>query len=205
ERHGLPTPHWCVAHASPAGSVRGPGRMSVPCVVKPISSGSSIDVFVCRTESECRAACDAVLRKYGQALCEKYVDGIEVTVGILDQEPLSPIRITTSHAFFDYAAKYAGNDARHEFDLGISDDLLLTTKALARQAHEVIGCRDLSRVDMMISGGGKPHLLEINTMPGFTPRSLLPEAAAHDGIPFPKLVDRLVRKAHSRGARARAA
>jgi D-alanine-D-alanine ligase len=73
---------------------------------------------------------------------------------------------------------------------------------LARQANDVVGARDLARIDIMLdeADGFAPYLLEINTLPGFTPKSLLPEAAAHAGIPFAQLVDRLVRRAHARGA-----
>ena len=76
---------------------------------------------------------------------------------------------------------------------------------LAQRAHDILGCRDMSRVDVMLNERNEPFLLEINTIPGFTPKSLLPEAAAHNGIDFVKLVDRLVKRAAKRGATARAA
>jgi len=199
ERVGLPTPPWSVATRNPPGSVRGPNRIAAPCVVKPIDSGSSIDVCICKTETDARKACDELLRKHGQVLIEKYIKGVELTVAILEEKPLAPIKITTSHTFFDYQAKYVGNDARHEFDLGLPNNVVAEVKELARRAHATVGCRDLSRVDIMLDEQHQPFLLEINTMPGFTSKSLLPEAAAHGGIDFVNLVDRLVKRAFERG------
>src|SRR4051794_3736958 len=199
ERVNLPTPPWSVATRNPPGSVRGPGRIAAPCVVKPINSGSSIDVCICKSETDARKACDELLRKHGQALIEKYIKGTELTVAVLEEKPLSPIKITTTHSFFDYQAKYVGNDARHDFNLDLPPNVVAEVKELARRAHETIGCRDLSRVDVMLDGEHRPYLLEINTMPGFTSKSLLPEAAAHGGIDFVSLVDRLVRRAFDRG------
>jgi D-alanine-D-alanine ligase len=199
ERVGLPTPPWNVATRQGPGSVRGPGRIVAPCVVKPINSGSSIDVFICKTEPDARGACEQLLRRHGQILVEKYIKGTELTVSILEERPLSPIKISTTRTFFDYQAKYVGNDAKHEFDLGLPSDVVNGVKELARRAHETIGCRDLSRVDVMLDEKHHPYLLEINTMPGFTSKSLLPEAAAHAGIDFVSLCDRLVNRAYERG------
>ena len=200
ERNDLPSPPWHVATPNPPGSVRGPGRIVAPCVVKPIASGSSIDVFICKTEPDVREAVARVMHKYGQALVEKYVKGVELTVGILEDRALAPIRITTTREFFDYSAKYVGNDAKHDFDLGLPDNVVRHVQQVALRANEVIGCRDLARVDLMLDTAQmKPYLLEINTMPGFTPKSLLPEAAAHEGITFVQLVDRLVKRAFDRG------
>jgi D-alanine-D-alanine ligase len=205
EQAGLPTPKWSVATRQPAGSVRGPNRVAAPCVVKPIASGSSIDVHICRDENAARAACEKVLGRYGQALIEKYISGVELTVGIFEEKPLSPIKITTTREFFDFNAKYVGNDAKHDFDLGLPDKVVRQCQELARRAHATIGCRDLSRVDMMLDAQLNPYLLEINTLPGFTPKSLLPEAAAHDGTDYVKLVDRLVKRAFNRGPSSDAA
>ena len=105
-------------------------------------------------------------------------------------------------SFFDYQAKYVGNDAKHDFDLGLPPHVIVELKETARMAHVTVGCRDLSRVDFIVDEQHRLWVLEINTMPGFTPKSLLPEAAAHDGIDFARLVDRLVCRAYSRGARS---
>ncbi|MBC8106952.1 MAG: D-alanine--D-alanine ligase [Anaerolineae bacterium] len=200
EQNSLPTPPWHVAMPGAPGSVRGPNRISAPCVVKAINSGSSIDVYICKEEPQARDAIAKVLHAHGQALVEKLIVGTELTVGIFEERPLSPIRITTTREFFDFDAKYKGNSAKHDFELNLPGDVVKNVQELARRAHEAIGCRDLSRVDLMLDQNHQPYLLEINTMPGFTSKSLLPEAAAHDGIGFVELVDRLVKRAKERGA-----
>ena len=169
-------------------------------VVKAIDGGSSIDVHVCKSADEAVAALDALLASHGRALVEQYVDGPELTVGLLEEQPLAPIRIVPKSAFFDYAAKYQATDTEHRFDTGLPAALVEECRDLARRANAVVGGRDLARVDVMIDGRtDRPYLLEINTLPGFTPKSLLPEAAAHAGVAFGPLVDRLVRRAHDRG------
>src|SRR5207253_11234814 len=98
-------------------------------------------------------------------------------------------------------AKYNATDTEHRFDTGLPSDIVEHCRALARRANAIIGAMDLARVDIMLDSDNRPYLLEINTLPGFTPKSLLPEAAKHAGVDFGPLVDRLVRRAHERGGR----
>lgn len=205
EKAGLSTPQWRMVNSPSAAP-----PISGPCVVKPIDSGSSIDVFVCKNPADCEAqaasAISTVVGKYGRALVEKYIAGPELTVGLFEEKALSPIRIIAKSEFFDYQAKYSSSETEHRFDTGLPIELVNQCRELARQANNVIGARDLGRVDIMIDQQtSQPYLLEINTMPGFTPRSLLPEAAAKDGVPFSRLVDRLVCRAYARGAQVRRA
>ena len=190
QHHGLPTPAWRV--------VTEPDRPAAPCVVKSVDGGSSIDVHLCRTADAAAAAVDALLAKHGRAMVEAFVEGTEVTVGILGDQPLPPIRIDAKGGWFDYQSKYAAGGAEHRFDLNLPDAVAAEVSALALKAHRAVGCRDLSRVDFIVDRDHRPFLLEINTLPGFTPRSLLPEAAAKIGIDFPALCDRLARAAANR-------
>jgi D-alanine-D-alanine ligase len=194
-KNGIPTPKSEVVTSN---KVPFPG----PAVVKAIDSGSSIDVLVCKDASKVPAAIGEVVGKHGRALVEQFVDGTELTVGILEDRALHPIRITTTRDFFDFNAKYKGNDAQHHFDLQLPPDVVKHVQATALKAHNAIGCRDLSRVDVIVDKDMKPWLLEINTLPGFTPKSLLPEMAAHEGIAFGPLVDLLVKRAFNRKKRA---
>jgi len=195
---GLPTPAWNTVR-------RGDALPTIDgaCVVKAIGSGSSIDVFVCKAPAEAPAqaagALNHVLARHDRALVEQYIEGIELTVGILEERALPPIRIVPKAEFFDFEAKYKSSDTEHRFDTGLDDTAVSLVQALALQAHNVVGCRDLSRVDVMLDRMHRPFLIEINTLPGFTPKSLLPEAAAHAGVPFVELVDRLARRAAARG------
>lgn len=169
-----------------------------PCVIKAPDSGSSIDVFICKFSEQAEEALAAVLSRHDSALVEQFIDGPEITVGLLEEEPLAPILIKVQREFFDYDAKYKGCGTEHLFETGLPDNVLAQCRILARQGNDLLGCRDLARVDIMLDSELNPYLLEINTIPGFTPRSLLPEAAAHAGIPFAQLVDRLVRRAAGR-------
>jgi D-alanine-D-alanine ligase len=192
---GLPTPTWeVITRAAPAATI------GAPCVVKPIDSGSSIDVAICHTDIELDLACDHILKTHETALVERLIEGPELTVGLLEDQPLEPIRIIVKREFFDYAAKYQQCGTKHHFDLGLPREVSDRVRELAREANRIIGCRDLARVDIMLDKQLEPYLLEINTLPGFTPTSLLPEAAAHAGIDFPHLVDRLVKRAYARRA-----
>jgi D-alanine-D-alanine ligase len=195
EKAGLPTPPWRRLDASNPNALE---QVGAPCVVKAISSGSSIDVFVCKTMDEAKAACDKIRARHDAALIEKFIQGPELTVGLLEENPLAPIRIVPKRGFFDFEAKYKAADTEHRFDTGLPSEVIENCRELARKANEVVGARDLARIDIMLDDQHRPHLLEINTLPGFTPKSLLPEAANHAGINFTALVDRLVRRAYAR-------
>jgi D-alanine-D-alanine ligase len=199
KKAGLPTPAWRVVSADDIETTPLP-RIDGPCVVKPVDSGSSIDVYVCKTGDQLAAhkAMYTVASKYGQALVEQYVAGPELTIGLLEEQPLAPIHIVPKAEFFDYDAKYRSAETEHRFDTGLPPEVVTTCRELAGKANAAIGARDLARIDVLLDAQHQPYLLEINTLPGFTPRSLLPEAAAHAGVDFVQLVDRLARRAYAR-------
>lgn len=197
EKAGLPTPPYRVVESL---------NDAIPeeaCVVKAIDSGSSVDVYVCKGPAEgqvnAKQAVANVLAKHPFALVEKFIAGPELTVGLLEEKALAPIRIVPKVEFFDFEAKYKRSDTEHRFDTGLPADLVEKCQRLAERANAVVGARDLARIDIMIDEkSNEPYLLEINTLPGFTPKSLLPEAAGHAGIGFAQLVDRLVKRAAAR-------
>ena len=195
---GLPTPAFQDLASPTLKSVSG------PCVVKPVSGGSSIDCFLkrCEPEGDCdvEGAVNFLVAKYGRCMVERLVDGYELTVGILFDRPLPPIWVDPGDGqWFDYKSKYSPDGAAHRFDLPPVTDVT-EIQRLCLEAHRVVGCRDLSRVDLMLDRSGRPWLLEINTMPGFTGRSLLPDAARQSGLDFPALCDALATNASRRSA-----
>ncbi len=204
QRNGLPTPPYRI--------VTEPGLASVPgpCVIKAVTGGSSIDCFLrpgaAESEADVQEPVDYLISKYGRCLVEQLVDGFELTVGILFDTALPPIWVDSSKTvagWFDYKAKYSSDAsaAAHRFDLPpvLDESGALALQSLCLDAHRALGCRDLSRVDVMLDRTGQPFLLEVNTMPGFTGRSLLPDAAKQAGISFVELCDRLIRRAAERG------
>lgn len=200
---GLPSPAYAVItrdfyHGQKFQSLGLPW----PCVIKAPDSGSSIDVFICKDADHAGEALAKLLERHDRALVEQFIDGPELTIGLLEEEPLDPILIKVQREFFDYDAKYKGCGTEHLFETGLPEQVLRKCRDIARRANDALGCRDLARVDMMLDCELNPYLLEINTIPGFTPRSLLPEAAAHGGVPFTQLVDRLVRRAAGRHSSA---
>ena len=195
---GLPTPAWLTVGASNCAEGEAFIHRHGKAVVKAISSGSSIGVYVCRDVAAAMTALTTLLDTRGQAMIEQLIEGPELTVGLLEEQPLAPIRIIAKGEFFDYHAKYAATDTEHRFDTGLPDAVVEQCRELARRANAIVGARDLARIDIMLDAERRPYLLEINTLPGFTPKSLLPEAAAHSGVPFNALVDRLVRRAAAR-------
>lgn len=198
KQHGIPVPESRVFKKGDVIPMSAPSS----CVVKPIDGGSSIDMAVFKTPPETpvviQSAIQKIVDKYGQAMVEQFVHGIEITIGILGDIALPPLRIETTHEFFDYTAKYTKGGATHDFDTKLPADVIKKVQENAVKAFHAIGCRDLARVDVIVDADGIGHLLEINTMPGFTPVSLLPEAAGKIGYTFPKLVDYLVNRAAGR-------
>jgi len=200
EAAGLPTPPYQVITRAEK-SANGWLSLGSKTAVKALDSGSSIDVHICQTQEETNTAVAAILAKHDKVLVEKFIKGPELTVGLLEEQPLAPIRIVPKKEFFDYEAKYQRNDTEHRFETGLTGDLIKKIQDLVKKANAAVGARDLARIDVMIDETDfAPYLIEINTLPGFTPKSLLPEAAAHAGIPFGPLVDRLVKRAQARGA-----
>ncbi len=197
EKAGLPTPKYEVL------STQDPGLRSLaaPCVVKALDSGSSIDVHLCKTDAAVRTAVADVLGKHGRVLVEQFIKGPELTVGLLEERPLAPMRIVPTREFFDYQAKYSDATTEHRFDTGLPAEVNELCRELARKANAAVGAVDLARIDIMIDEQNRPYLLEINTLPGFTSVSLLPEAARHAGVEFGPLVDRLAKRAFARGPR----
>lgn len=200
EAAGLPTPPYQVILRSDAAGKKW-HALGARTAVKALDSGSSIDVHICKTQEETDAAVAAILAKHDKVLVEKFIKGPELTVGLLEEKPLAPILIVPKKDFFDFEAKYQRNDTEHRFDTGLPEATIKHVQKLVEKANAVVGARDLARIDVLLDASDnlQPYLIEINTLPGFTPKSLLPEAANHAGIPFPSLVDRLVKRAHARG------
>lgn len=169
--------------------------LQFPVVVKPHAEGSSVGVsLVFRKEEVAQAL--ALAFEYGnEILIEKFIKGKEVQVGILGDRALGAIEIVPKRAFYDYKAKYEKGMSDHFFPARIPEAVYERTLEAGLAAHRAIGCRGYSRVDFIIDEAGAPHILEVNTLPGMTATSLLPDIAKGVGISFPDLVEEILRLA----------
>ena len=172
-----------------------------PVFVKPNSEGSTFGCTLVETPEDLPAALEKALKYDNKALIEKYIQGKEITVGILEDSSQSElftvlpiVEIVPKSKFYDYESKYSSGGSEHIIPARLSDELSKKATTLAKWCHNLLGCRGMSRTDMIVDGE-KIYVLEVNTIPGMTPTSLLPDAAAHAGIPFAKLLDRIIASA----------
>ncbi|MBN2445152.1 MAG: D-alanine--D-alanine ligase [Phycisphaerae bacterium] len=167
-------------------------KLSVPVVVKPIDQGSSVQTYVVHDAEKLEPSIRAAVGHFGRAMVEQFIAGDELTVGIVGHEALPPICIRATDGFYDYNAKYIANTTEYLFDAGHSAGLLSEARLLSQQVFRRLGCRHLARVDWIVDPDGQLWFLELNALPGFTSHSLVPKAAAHEGVSFEGLVERLV-------------
>ena len=193
---GLPVPQWRLADS--ASAIAEASEMRFPLVVKPISEGSSLGMSIIDSLEELPEAVKAALAYGNQLILEEYLAGAELTVGILQDQPLPVIQIVPKRRFYDYTAKYTPGLTEYLVPAPLSAEVVKAAQDLALQAHETLGCSSFSRVDMIFAHGRGPVLLEINTMPGLTQTSLLPKAAAAVGISFPELCRQMLHSALKR-------
>jgi D-alanine-D-alanine ligase len=197
---GLPTAAWDTFDLDGGSLPLLPGSLNLPLVVKPRDEGSSTGVSIVRTHEEWSRAMIAMSESRASVLAEEFIAGREFGCGILFDAPL-PIAeiIPTNREFYDYEAKYAEGGSRHEIPATIDAGLTHRLQTLALSTHRLLGLRDYSRTDFIVTAAGRPYILEINALPGLTPTSLVPDMCAAVGITFDALVDRLVRAALERG------
>jgi len=199
-QHGIPTPRGVVAEkGKPVPSI---AEIGYPVVVKPANLGSTIGVSVAETPSELGPALDAAFRKDDTVLLEQFLAGPEFTVGILDDQPLPVIQIEYPGRIFSEDLKYRSKDTIYVVDPRIEWGLEQKLLRLAQKAHEALGCRHVSRVDLRADAEMNPYVLEVNTIPGMTERSLVPKAARARGISFERLCERILQLALGENCRA---
>ncbi|MGD0060539.1 MAG: D-alanine--D-alanine ligase [Verrucomicrobiia bacterium] len=197
---GIPTPAYeAFENAQPIRPRL--ARLGFPVVVKPSRQGSSVGISIVHQEAGLLEAYQVAGRYDSRLLVEQFIAGRELTVGILDGRALPVVEIRPKHDFFTYEAKYTKGETDYLVPAAVDKNVEYQAKTLALRAHDCLGCRDYSRVDLMLSQNGELFVLEVNTIPGFTETSLLPKAARASGIEFPDLCARLVQLALARSGR----
>lgn len=172
--------------------------LPLPVVVKPVHEGSTVGLYVCRTEGEWLAAHEASARSGKPCMIEPFIPGREITVGLVDGRPLPIIEITPAEGLYDYEAKYTRNDTRYALHPALPPGVAERVTADTVRLAQAIGARHIARADYIVDPAGRPWLLEINTMPGFTDHSLVPmaaRAAPGPGMEMPALCTMLVEAA----------
>lgn len=195
--NGLPVAPWVMVEPNDLKDTgRIAGSVRLPCVVKPVRQGSSIGMSIVREIEQLPAALRLAMRHDSEVMVEEYIKGRELTVGVIGNAeltalPLIEIIPDSRFEFFDYEAKYQPGASREICPAPVSEQVRLKAQAYALTAHRSLQLRGYSRTDMILAGD-ELYLLETNTIPGMTPTSLLPQAAAEAGIPFGALLDRLI-------------
>jgi len=164
----------------------------LPAVVKPAGEGSSVGVHLVREPEALAAACRDAARYQGDLLVERYVRGMEVDVAILDGQALGAIEIVPMHEFYDYESKYSVGGSRHYFPARLPEDRYRQVCQAAERAHAALGCSGVTRTDFIDIGEGQPYILEVNTLPGMTATSLVPDIAAGVGLSYADVCERLL-------------
>ncbi|MDA9733506.1 D-alanine--D-alanine ligase [Candidatus Pelagibacter sp.] len=168
-------------------------KLKFPVVVKPLNEGSSVNVYICNKKNIIKILNS--MKNYNKVMIEKFIGGREIQVAIMGNRKLGAIELKPKRRFYDYKAKYSTNaKTQHLIPVELSKNKLNQLLNIAMKAHKVIGCSGVTRSDFKFYKG-KFHLLEINTQPGMTKLSLVPEIAAHKGIKFIQLIEWILNNA----------
>jgi len=184
KKRGIPVPNYRVLNIK---TVKLPANFSFPVVVKPQREGSSIGLSLARNKREFRRACKKALEYSRKIIVERFIKGREITVGILGKRALPVVEIVPKQAFYDFYAKYKDGETEYKIPASLPRRLYKEAQTLGLEAYDALNCCDFSRVDMLLDENNKIYVLEVNTIPGLTKRSLLPKAAAASGIGFSSL------------------
>lgn len=192
---GIPTPSWAVLPPSTPTDLairivtQGPG---LPAVAKPLDGGSSIGVEILRTREDLARYLREGVETGESILVEEYLSGRELTVSILGEQALPIVELRPARPFYDYQAKYSNAGTEYGNAASLSPSIYRIAQEIGLAAHKALGCRGFSRVDLILSRSGEPTVLEVNTIPGLTGKSLLPKAAGMVGLDFGDLCEEMV-------------
>ena len=169
-----------------------------PVVIKPVNQGSAVGVSIIKNEADLIKAVVKTLMKFNWLIAQKFIAGKEATCGVLEKNgkafALPPTRIVANFGeFYDYDSKYKSGGSTHICPADFKPAINKMIQELAVRAHEALGCRGMSRSDFFVTPKNEVYIIEINTIPGMTPTSLLPEAAKKAGISFSEMLDLIIK------------
>lgn len=195
---GLPTADFEViskANYNEEARCRLVKKIGLPMVMKSPCQGSSIGVVIVKSESEADSAAEEIFKYGNELLAEKFVSGTEATLPVIGNDspiPLPDVEITSEREFYDYTAKYTSGLCHHIIPTRVDKSVREKMAKIGVEAYRAAGCRGISRIDFIIDEHNNPVIIEINTIPGMTRMSLVPDSARYAGIGFGELVDKII-------------
>jgi len=190
KKNGILVPDHRIYRNSERAQVRAP--VYFPAIVKPARSGSSMGITIVQDKDAYREACKLAFRFSDEIIVEEYIRGRELTVGILGDEALPVVEVVAQRTFYDYEAKYADTGTRYEVPAQLTPEESQRVRETALAVYKILGCRVMARVDLILTPDGRLFVLEANTIPGLTGKSLLPKAAKARGIEFDDLCVKII-------------
>lgn len=193
EREGIPTPEWrLIAASSGVDTIDAAALGGYPLVVKPNEQGSTVGLTIVTAPEDLPAALDLAFEYGEEALVERYIPGRELTVAVAGDQPLPIVEIRPHGGHYDFESKYTAGMSEYTCPADLPEPLARSIGELGRAAARALGCRGVSRVDFRLSPKQEPYCLEVNTIPGMTPTSLVPMAAQAAGLSYDQLVQRMI-------------
>ncbi len=192
--HNIPVPPFKVISRKSASYELSAVGFEMPWVVKPACEGSSVGVSIVKDKRHINDAVEKGFSYGKRVIIEKYIEGKEVHIGILNDRVLGGVEVRPSLEFYNYEAKYTAGLTEYILPPEIDETTYKKAKDAALSAHMALGCRGATRVDLRIDGTGSPYVLEVNTIPGMTETSLLPKIAKLEGLDFARLVEEMIKE-----------
>ncbi len=196
EAAGVPTPAWRLLDYAAEKTERLAEELPMPCVIKATTGGSSLGVYLPEDRQALRRALTEVRRFGGRVMWEERISGRELTVAVLGGRALPPIEILPAERDFDYAAKYQAGGAQELCPAPVPEEQAKLVQELAVRVHRALDLEVYSRADFILDWEGRAWCLEVNSLPGMTPGSLIPKAARAVGIDYPALCQEIVQRSH---------
>jgi len=197
-RHGIPTAPWLTGTPKNFDSGCIEAEIGLPCVIKPVDQGSTIGLSVVRKSGDIPLAIETAGGFGDTIMVEKYITGKELSVPILAGHALPVIEIRPSHEIYDYECKYTPGMTEYRVPAPIPEALASETGSLALRVFDILGLRDIARIDFRLDEHNRPLCFEANTLPGMTATSLVPKSAERAGIDFHELVSTIAHCAYQR-------
>ncbi len=196
KHYNVPTPHWIIVQKAKdkfekiLEDIK--GQFNLPFVVKPNDQGSAIGLTICKEYSELGDALKLAHQFSKNVIIEEYIEGKEVTVGIIGDKILPVLEIKPKHFFYDYDCKYTSGMSEYDVPAKLPEETSAILQKYSFDAYSAVGCRGYGRVDFRLDKKLKPYCLEINTLPGLTSTSLLPKAAKAIGLEYDELIKSII-------------